>query len=231
MSFHSPKTCSKVAVIGPNADDEPMLWGNYNGTPVRTITILDGIKSKVSEEQILYDKGCDLVEDKVTESYISQCEFEGQPGFKATYWNNPDREGEPVVIDRIVNPLKKTTAGQHEFASGVKLEGFSAIYETEFTPEVSEEIEFKGGATGFFELVVNGETLKQYNNWRTLSSRIPLEVVAGETYKIEIRYAQLHNWQANIEFNFGKEVDVDYTELIRKLEGIDLVVFAGGLSG
>ena len=39
-----------------------MLWGNYNGTPFNTITILDGIKSKLSAEKIVYDKGCDLVE-------------------------------------------------------------------------------------------------------------------------------------------------------------------------
>ncbi|MDD4823410.1 MAG: glycoside hydrolase family 3 N-terminal domain-containing protein, partial [Bacteroidales bacterium] len=36
------KKGKKIAVIGPNANDKPMLWGNYNGTPVRTITILDG---------------------------------------------------------------------------------------------------------------------------------------------------------------------------------------------
>ncbi|HRZ98237.1 MAG TPA: glycoside hydrolase family 3 N-terminal domain-containing protein, partial [Paludibacter sp.] len=52
----------KIAVVGPNANDKPMLWGNYNGTPVRTITILDGIASKLSAEKIIYDKGCDLVE-------------------------------------------------------------------------------------------------------------------------------------------------------------------------
>ena len=34
------KSTKKIAVIGPNADNEPMLWGNYNGTPIRTITIL-----------------------------------------------------------------------------------------------------------------------------------------------------------------------------------------------
>ena len=225
------KSIAKIAVIGPNANDKPMLWGNYNGTPVRTISILDGIKSKISEEQLFYDKGCDLVEDKVTESYFDQCVFEGQPGFKATYWNNPDREGEVVTTRQILNPMKMTTAGQHEFASGVKLEGFSAVYETEFVPSITEEIVFKGGATGHFELLVNGETVKKYENWRTLPSRIPYQVEAGKKYRIEIRYAQLHNWQANIEFNFGKEVDVVYTDLIDKLEGIDLVVFVGGLSG
>jgi len=224
------KTNGKIAVIGPNANDKPMLWGNYNGTPVRTITILDGITSKLSANKIIYDKGCDLVEDKVTESYFSQCMLEGKKGFKATYWNNKDLTGDVVATQQIADPIKITTAGQHEFATGVRLEGFSGKYETEFTPSKSEEIVFKCGATGYFELFVNGESLAKYNNWRTLLSRIPYKVESGKKYKIEIRYAQMNDWQANIEFNFGKEIDVNYTDLLKKLEGTDIVVFVGGLS-
>jgi len=225
------KSSGTIAVIGPNADDKPMLWGNYNGTPVRTISILDGIKSKITANKILYDKGCDLVEDKVTESYFEQSSFEGKQGMKATYWNTPDRSGPSVITQQITNAIKMTTAGQHEFASGVKLLGFSAIYETEFIPKVSEEIVFKAGATGHFELVVNGETLMSYNNWRTLPSRKAYKVESGKKYKIEIRYGQLNNWEANLEFDFGKEVDVDYTNLIKKVKNVDIVVFVGGLSG
>jgi beta-glucosidase len=265
----------KIAVIGPNADDEPMLWGNYNGKPFSTITILDGIKSKLSkdksiyeketdllekqetqksfsrnstinsfglkanldsiearqlEKKLFYDKGCDLVEDKVTDSYFGKCTFDGKQGFKATYWNNIELSGEAVTTVQINDPIKLTTAGQHEFASGVKLEGFSAKYETEFESKNNEDIVFKGGAAGYFELLVNGKSITKYNNWRTLPARIPFKVEAGKKYKIEIRYAQLNDWQANIEFNFGKEVDVDYTELINKLKGIDVVVYVGGLS-
>ncbi|HEY3406043.1 MAG TPA: glycoside hydrolase family 3 C-terminal domain-containing protein, partial [Ohtaekwangia sp.] len=225
------KSSRTIAVIGPNVNDKPMLWGNYNGTPVRTISILDGIETKLSAKKILYDKGCDLVEDKVTVSYFDQSSWQGKPGFKATYWNSPDRSGAIVTSEQITSAIKKTTAGQHEFASGVKLEGFSATYETEFTAKTTEEIVFKGGATGHYELIVNGETLATYNNWRTLPSRKAYKVEAGKKYKIEIRFAQLNNWQANIEFDFGKEVDVDYTTLINKLKGIDVVVFVGGLSG
>ena len=220
-----------IAVIGPNADDRPMLWGNYNGTPVRTISILDGIKTKLQARKILYDKGCDLVEDKITVSYFNQCSWQGKPGFKATYWNTTDRSGPIVTTQYITDAIKKTTAGQHEFASGVRLEGFSATYETEFVPAVSEEIVFKSGATGHYELIVNGEPLVTYDNWRTLPSRKAITVEAGKKYKIEIRFAQLNNWHANIEFDFGKEVDVDYTALIHKLRGIDKVIFVGGLSG
>jgi beta-glucosidase len=224
------KNIQKIAVVGPNADDEPMLWGNYNGKPVRTITILDGIASKLSTDQILYDKGCDLVEDKVTQSYISKCSIDGQKGFRATYWNNTDRQGDVAATQQIVNPIKLTTAGQHEFASGVRLEGFSAKYETEFVPTQSEEIVFKCGATGRFEFLVSGESIIKYDNWRTLPSRHPFKVERGKKYKIEILYAQLYNWQANIEFNFGKEVDIDYTDLLKKLQDIDVVIFVGGLS-
>jgi beta-glucosidase len=225
------KSSKKIAIIGPNAEDKPMLWGNYNGTPIRTISILDGVKTKLAENKIFYDKGCDLVEDKVTQTYFDQCSFEGKQGFKATYWNNPKLEGDIVTTQYITNPIKMTTAGQHEFASGVNLERFSAKYETEFTPKITEDLVFKGGATGDFELLVNGESVQKYQNWRTLPSRVPFKVEAGKKYIIEIRYAQMNNWQANIEFNFGKEVDVDYTALINKLKGIDVVVFVGGLSG
>jgi len=224
------KSIKKIAVIGPNAENEPMLWGNYNGRPIRTITILNGIKSKLSPNNIVYDKACDLVENKVIQSYFSKTMIDGKRGFKATYWNNRDMTGNIVTTDQIANPMKLTTAGDHEFASGVKLLDFSAKYETAFEAPETEEIVFKLGATGHFELFVNETSLTRFNNWRTLPSRAPYKVEKGKKYKIEIRYAQLNNWQANIEFDFGKEADIDFTGLINKLKGIDVLVFVGGLS-
>jgi beta-glucosidase len=221
----------KVAVVGPNADNKPMLWGNYNGTPIKTISILEGITSKVSARKVFYDKGCDLVEDKVTNSYFAQFSFEGKPGIKAIYRNNREGKGDAVVTQQITNPVKLTVAGQHEFAPGVKLEDFSGLFETEFVASKTEELVFKCGATGHFELIVNGQTLIKYDNWRTLPAKIPLHVESGKKYNIEIRYAQLNNWEANLEFDFGKEVDIDYTGLINKLKGYDIVIFVGGLSG
>jgi beta-glucosidase len=224
------KSHKKIAVIGPNANNEPMLWGNYNGTPIRTISILKGIESKLTPNTVLFDKACDLVENKVTQSYFSHTSFDGKRGFKATYWNNREMSGDSVTSDQIYNPLKITTAGDHEFAQSVKLVGFSAKYETEFIAPETEEIVFKCGATGYFELFVNEKSIRRFNNWRTLPSRIPYNVEAGKKYKIEIKFAQLNNWQANIEFDFGKEVDIDFSGLINKLKGIDVVVFAGGIS-
>ncbi|MBQ9400700.1 MAG: glycoside hydrolase family 3 C-terminal domain-containing protein [Bacteroidales bacterium] len=49
------KTGVKYAVIGPNADNERVMWGNYNGTPVETITALEGIAAKVGADNVTTD--------------------------------------------------------------------------------------------------------------------------------------------------------------------------------
>ena len=94
------------------------------------------------------------------------------------------------------------------------------MFETEFVASKTEELVFKCGATGHFELLVNDQSLISYDNWRTLPSRIPIEVEKGKKYKISFRYSQLNNWEANLEFDFGKEVDIDYTGLIKSLKGM-----------
>lgn len=50
----------KVAVIGPNADSRAALLGNYNGTPKKFTTVLDGIYELLDIEQVFYSEGCHL---------------------------------------------------------------------------------------------------------------------------------------------------------------------------
>ena len=56
--------------MGPNANDSVMLWANYNGTPDRSVTILEGIKAKLPEGSVIYEKGCDYVDTEVFLSSI-----------------------------------------------------------------------------------------------------------------------------------------------------------------
>lgn len=224
------KSARKIAVIGPNADDQTMLWGNYNGTPNHTITILDGIKSKLKKNQLIYLKGCDLVNDKRLESYLDQCSIDGKPGIKGTFWNNQERQGEPVSSLRITQPISVTTYGQHAFAPGVNLEKFSAKYETVLKPKESGEILLSVEGCSYFELLVNGKSMCKHRTWRTTDTRTMLQVEKGKEYVIEILYAQVENWAANLKFNLGKEFPINYSESIAQLKGADVVVFVGGIS-
>lgn len=46
-----------IAVIGPNADEQSVLLGNYNGTPARYSTLLRGIQDGF-DGRVIYARGC-----------------------------------------------------------------------------------------------------------------------------------------------------------------------------
>ena len=223
------KNKEKIAVIGPNADNMPMMWGNYNGQPNHTVTILDGIKAK--QKKITYIPGCDLTYDKVMECLMaSQCSFEGKKGMKGTFWNNRNMEGKPVTTQYYTTPLAVTTFGMHNFAPGVQLEDFSAKYETVFTPSEAGEYVVNVDGCGQFELYIDGERKFRHRIWRTTPNRVAIQAEKGKSYNIEVRFSHVHTYNANLAINIAKEHPIDYQETIAQLKGIDKVIFVGGIS-
>ena len=218
----------KVAVIGPNAANQTMMWGNYNGTPTTTVTILDGIRKFNSKAK--YMPGCDLTDENIVTDLFDQCSFEGKKGFKGTFWNNTQREGTPVTTAFYSRPFSKTTAGNYQFANGVNLTGFSAQYETVFRPKESGEVVINVESVSRFDVVVNGKTLTRQNTWRVTPTRNVIQAEAGKEYKVEIHFAHVPTWGASIKVNIGRESHIDYQSLIDQLKGIDKVVFVGGIA-
>ena len=223
------KNKEKIAVIGPNADDEPLMWGNYNGTPNRTVTILDGIKTK--QKNLLYLPGCDRTYDKVMDCLLAtNCQMDGKKGLKGTFWNNTKMEGKPVTTEYYTTPLAVTTAGMHNFAPGVNLEDFSAKYETVFTPKESGEYVVNLESVSDFELLIDGVSKVKQRTWRTTPTRTAIQAEAGKSYKIEVRFKHVKTWGANMKINVAKELPIDYAKVVEQLKGIDKVVFVGGIS-
>jgi len=51
----------RIAVIGANANSTSVLLGNYNGTPARPVTILNGIKNAAGTNvSVVYERACPL---------------------------------------------------------------------------------------------------------------------------------------------------------------------------
>jgi hypothetical protein len=180
----------RIAVIGPNANDEPLMWGNYNGTPTHTVTILDGIRAK--QKQLYYEPGCDLTYDKIMDCLMAtQCSVGGKKGLRGTFWSNTEMEGKPITTQYYTTPLAVTTAGMHNFAPGVPLEDFSAKYETVFTPKESGEYVVNVEGCGDFGLYIDGERKMFHHTWRTTPTRTVIEAQAGQSYQIEVRFQLL----------------------------------------
>jgi beta-glucosidase len=104
------KDIQSIAVIGPNADDVSVLLGNYNGTPSKAVTPLEGIRSKVSPStMVVAGRGCDIAPGVPTLRVIPPDGLrpagadEGLRGLTGAYYANPEFEGEPAFTR--IDPL------------------------------------------------------------------------------------------------------------------------------
>ena len=224
------KNAGKIAVIGPNADNEPMMWGNYNGTPNHTVTILDGIKAK--QKKLFYAPGCDLTYDKVMECHMAtECTApDGKKGLKGTFWTNTEWKGKPFTAEYYTQPLAVTTNGMHVFAPNLPIEDFSAKYETTFAPKEAGEYVLNVEGTGDFSVYVNGQRKESHHIWRSTPTRTVLQAKAGEKFQIEVRFNTVKTWGAGMKINIARELPLDYQQTINQLKGIDKVIFVGGIA-
>ncbi|MCR5513784.1 MAG: glycoside hydrolase family 3 C-terminal domain-containing protein [Prevotella sp.] len=236
----------RIAVIGPNANNETMMWGNYNGTPNKTVTILDGIckklkvesgklkanSQKLTAKSLFYAQGCDLTYDKVMECHMAtECTApDGKKGLKGTFWNNTEMAGKPFTTEYYTKPLAVTTNGMHVFAANLPIEDFSAKYETTFAPKEAGEYVLNVEGTGEFEVLVNGQRKEYHRIWRSTPTRTVLNAKAGEKYQIEVRFKTVKTWGAGMKINIARELPIDYQQTIAQLKGIDKVIFVGGIA-
>ncbi|ADY51046.1 glycoside hydrolase family 3 domain protein [Pseudopedobacter saltans DSM 12145] len=221
----------KIAVMGPNAQDSVMQWGNYNGTPANTITILEGIKAALGpKDKLIYEQACGLVEQTLMRSAFNECSFTGKQGFRATYWNNKDRNGAPATNMQMSNPFALCTSGATVFAPKVELTDFSASYEGVFKPSKSGEVVMEFYMNGLLSLWVDGTEVKSAKtNHGSRKQTYNMKVQQGKNYDIKFYFAH-NNGDAQLNFDIGYKEEANINKSIKNIAGADLVVFVGGIS-
>lgn len=220
-----------IAVMGPNANDSVMQWGNYNGLPKRTITILDGIRSAMGkDDKLIYEQGCSWVERTLIRSVFNQCKSKEGAGFSARYWNNTEFKGAPAATSRLTTPFRLCTSGATVFAPGVNLTDFSATYQSVFTPQETGEVVFDFYCYGSVKLLVDGKEIGSFTNKHGSRPRAyGMHVDAGKSYDIEIKF-QYFSSDAQLNFDLGFKEEADIQRSVAKVKDADVVIFAGGIS-
>ncbi len=107
-----PRKVKRVAVIGPVATSQAVLVGNYNGTPARPVTLLDGIKKKLNAKgmSVEYMEGSRLVNrgtgvGPMPRGATFSDEAKTIAGLKGEVFGNANLEGSPIGtrLDRFLN--------------------------------------------------------------------------------------------------------------------------------
>lgn len=230
LPLQADGSAADIVVMGPNANDSVMMWGNYSGYPTRTVTILQGIRAKAGN--VRYIQGCGLTRSEVDASRYDMIKSpDGQKGMKATYWNNTEMEGTPAATAYMHEPINQSNGGATVFAPGVNLEHFSARYEGTFTPEKDETLSLSVGCDDKARVILNGDTV--INRWKS-RHRIDYQQVkrnfkAGETYTIQIDYVQEDDIAA-MQFDLTCKSTPTREELLAEIGNAGTVIFAGGIS-
>ena len=220
----------KIAVLGANAIDSVMQWGNYSGFATRTVTALEGIQQLAPQAKFI--NGCGLTRNEVFESRFGELKAPlGNKGMQATYYNNTDMSGTPATTVHITAPIMLSNGGNTVFAPGVNLENFSARLDATFIPTKDETVIFNINADDKVRLIVNGDTI--VNIWqvrnRIQGAQKEMDVKAGEHYRIQIDYVQVSDF-AFLGFDIQHKVAPTHQELLAQIGESETVVFVGGIS-
>ena len=220
---------SSVVVMGPNANDSVMMWGNYSGYPTKTVTALEGISERLSTH---YVPGCGLTRNESFESRFGEIISPlGPKGLQATYYNNTEMQGTPAATITLTQPVHLSNGGNTVFAPGVNLENFSARLDGTFVPTRDETLIFDISADDKLRLLVNGDTIVDI--WkvrhRIQGAKKELSVKAGQHYRIQIDYVQETGY-GTLNFDIQKKVSPTAEELLAQIGTAKTVIFVGGIS-
>ena len=224
-----PLGSQDIVVMGPNANDSVMMWGNYSGYPTRTITALEGIREK---SRVKYIQGCGLTRNEQFESRFSQLITPlGASGMQIIYWNNTEMKGEPAAIVDTKSPIRLSNGGNTVFAPGVNLENISARLDATFKPTKDETLIFNISGDDKIRLIVNSDTIVDI--WkvrhRIQGGKKELNVKAGEHYRIQIDYVQETGYGA-LNFDIQHKISPTNAELLAQIGNTETIIFVGGIA-
>ena len=200
-----PAKLKTVAVIGPTAGEWSALLGNYSGTPLRHITLADGIRAKLEPlgVKVLVERGSPLVSplhpggNWISDGVLFTDSDRATPGLRGEIFAHdrqdaadPRVEGRPVSsrTDRHVNFYWN----EAQPAKDIPIKDVSARWTGVLVPPVTGEYRLGLIAEGAVRLHLDDQVV--IDSWKPERER-PLETTlrleAGRSYDLRLDYVQL----------------------------------------
>ncbi len=170
----------KIAVIGPAADDEQSLLGNYNGFSKKHVAPLEGIRRQFAgKAEVRYSLGATYAAQApslIPSSALTPPSGSGH-GLLAEYFDNPEFQGQPKLARVEPRPTWEPSL------TDIAFRGYSLRWTGKLQPLVTGEyaISTRGGSgRSPVRVFIDGQELAAAN------PRISLE--AGKSYQLRAQY-------------------------------------------
>ncbi|MES1217200.1 MAG: glycoside hydrolase family 3 C-terminal domain-containing protein [Bacteroidota bacterium] len=226
------KKIKKIAVVGPNADNSLSVLGNYNGIPSEIVTALQGIKKKLDKDAVVYyERGTNYANDTVFQytDISNQLSFEGKKGFSASYFNNKELSGDPILT-RMEESIDNNWQEGEMVADKFKAYNFSARWTSDFTAASDGQITFEMEGDDGYRLLVDGkEALTAWTRNRGGIRIYNLKTEKDKKYRLVFEYFQ-NDGKATAKFKAGNFVKSDFNALADRVKDADAILFVGGIT-
>jgi beta-glucosidase len=228
-----PESFRHLLVVGPNASSVPVLVGNYNGTPSKPVTVLDGLKAALDQKVTIdYAHGCDYAMLPDVEHPIANTWYHGE------YFANPELKGPPV--ERTERPIRfdfaKSYLPFNRLPAGLPEHDVSARWTGTVATKLGGDYRIIVHVRGGARLTLDGETVidswippaGQENTDRQLGITRHLKENATLNIKLEFVQGQAPG-MISLEWKTPRG-DVDVAEAMERAKSADLIVYVGGIS-
>lgn len=227
------KGATRIAVVGPLADQTRYLLGNYTGIPSHTVSVLEGLKAEFPEAQINFVPGTQFLRNDgaaVPASVFTTAE--GRPGLTAEFATGQMFAGKPTVLaTRPVSTVDLRAADIPSEAAGksplfVEWNGFLTPTET---GDYRIGLRFEGG---FARVFVDGKQIAQGfgggSEVQAKLGRVHLE--QGRKVAIKVDYALAGGEPKLAQLIWSKYDPKPSPEAVEAAKNADVVVAVLGIT-
>jgi beta-glucosidase len=209
----NPKDLKTVAVLGPTAEDNSALVGNYNGTPAHPANLLQGLRAKLEPLgiKVLYDSAVPLVAGfreagrPLPEGVLFTDAGKSTPRLKGEFFDNEKFAGSALATR--TDAQLELLWNEAQPVPGIPVRGahlrWTGVLVPKATADYGLSITFVGAANLFLDdnLIAGEGKPGDPGEVRTRSATLKLN--AGQAYRVRV---ELHQGQddptARIQFGW-----------------------------
>ena len=224
----------KVAVIGPNADNTDVQYGNYNGSPVNPVSVLEGIKEKLGgQSEVRYALGTAHHDGlpylvPVPEGLFFTDPEGSNAGLKASFYANLDATGEALMTRTDATVDYYWWDGTPPI-DGLEDDNYSATWSGFLLPRTSGKHAI--GVEGkYFSFIFEGDTILRMNNIHHPNKTYEwIDLQAGKAYEVKLVMKDQHG-DAPLIMHWDEPNPARSSDAIQLARWADHVVLVMGLT-
>ncbi|HTX74612.1 MAG TPA: glycoside hydrolase family 3 C-terminal domain-containing protein [Terracidiphilus sp.] len=228
-------TGTKIALIGPLAEQTRVLLGNYNGIPTHTVSILEGMQKEFAGATVNFVPGTQFLSKETHPVPDALLTTDGKTGAKATYLKENISTLEstgpaPAVLATRTEP-GIDVAAQAQPAEASATEPVSIRWETTLTPTQTGDYDLGVETDSYFRLSIDGKEITNSDyphGVETKVGRVHLE--AGKGYGLVVEYARTNRTNPHFMLVWNRvDRGVD-PKAIEAAQNADVVVAVVGIT-